>query len=65
MTASRGRRLNRPERTNNEEERFNNHLLPDGISGNLLAVRLEDKGYRMDAYILGCYRGWRGWRNAQ
>ena len=55
----------RAERTNNDEEHSNNHLLHGGISGNLLAVRLEDKGYRMGAYILGCSRCWRGWCNAQ
>ena len=44
------------ERTNNDKEHSNNHLLHGGFSGYLLAVRLEDKGYCMDAYILGCYR---------
>ena len=65
MIASRGRRQNRPERTNNDKEHSNNHLLHGGFGGNLLAVRLENKSYCMDAYILGCYRCWRGWRNAQ
>ena len=55
----------RVERINNDEEHSNNRLLHGGFSGYLLAVRLEDKGYRMDAYILGCHRCWRGWRNAQ
>ena len=48
--------VTRAERTNNDEEHSNNRLLHSGISGYLLAVRLEDKGYCMDAYILGCYR---------
>ena len=55
----------RAERTNNEEEYFSDHLLHGGFSGYLLAVRLEDKGYRMDAYILGCYRCRCCRRNAQ
>ena len=57
--------VTRAERTNNEEKHFNNHLLHGRFSGYLLAVRLEDKGYCMDAYILGCCRCWCGWRNAQ
>ena len=30
--------VTRAERTNNDEEHSNNHLLPGGISGDLLAV---------------------------
>ena len=43
----------RAERTNNEKEHFNAHLLHGGISGNLLAVRLENEGDSMDAAVLG------------
>ena len=46
--------VTRAERTNNEEEHFHNRLLHGNFSGNLLVVRLEHKGCRMDAYILGC-----------
>ena len=63
--SERERKSQTPERTNNDEEHSNKHLLHGRFSGYLLAVRLEDKGYRMDAYILGCYRCWRGWCNAQ
>ena len=57
--------VTRAERTNNDEEHSNKHLLHGGFSGYLLAVRLEDKGYCMDAYILGCCRCWRGRCNTQ
>ena len=57
--------VTRAERTNNDEEHSNNPLLHGGFSGNLLVVRLEDKGYCMDAYILACNCCWRGWCNAQ
>ena len=65
LLVNRERKSQTPERTNNEEEYFNDHLLHGRFSGDLLAVRLEDKGYRMDAYVLGCSRCWRGWCNAQ
>ena len=55
----------RAERTNNDKEHSNDHLLHGSFSGYLLAVRLEDKGYCMDAYILAYNCCWRGWRNAQ
>ena len=57
--------VTRVERTNNDEEHFNKHLLHGRFSSDLLAVRLEDKGYCMDAYILGCYRCRCCRRNAQ
>ena len=40
------------ERTNNDEEHSNKHLLHSRFSGNLLAVRLENEGCSVDAAVL-------------
>ncbi len=44
--------VTRAERTNNEEEHSNNHLLPGRFSSDLLAVRLEIESYSMAAAVL-------------
>ena len=49
----RARRLIRAERKNDEEKHSNNHFLHGGISGYLLAVRLECKSSSVDAAVLG------------
>ena len=51
--SERERKSQTPERTNNDEEHSNKHLLHGGISGYLLAVRLENEGDSMAAAVLG------------
>ena len=51
--SERERKSQTPERTNNDEEHSNNHFLHGGISGYLLAVRLECKSCSVDATVLG------------
>ena len=41
------------ERTNNDEEHSNKHLLHGRFGGNLLDVRLESKSSSVDAAVLG------------
>ena len=55
--SERERKSQTPERTNNDEEHSNNHFLHGGISGYLLAVRLENEGDSMDAAVLGVAGG--------
>ena len=51
--SERERKSQTPERTNNDEEHSNKHLLHGRFSGYLLAVRLEIESYSMAAAVLG------------